>query len=76
MAHWEFWGTPCSDFSQRRTAFWSSGSRPAASTMATHSSSVCPVRSRSPVDTAAIISSGVGTSRGYDRPRAGGTSVR
>ena len=26
--HWLFWATPCSDRSQRRTAFWSSGSIP------------------------------------------------
>jgi len=58
MAHWVFCGTPCSDRSQRRTAFWSSGSIPEASTSASHSSSERPVRSASDPITALIMSSG------------------
>ncbi len=58
MAHWLFCGTPCSARSQRRTAFWSSGSIPDASTSASHSSSERPVRAaRDPV-TAPIMSPG------------------
>jgi hypothetical protein len=52
-------GTPCSVRSQRRTAFWSSGSIPDAWTSATHSASGRPVRSASDSLTALIISSGV-----------------
>src|SRR5215469_6322354 len=59
MAHWLFCATPCSVRSQRRTAFWSSGSVPDAWTSATHSASVLPVRSASDALTAPIISSGV-----------------
>jgi hypothetical protein len=59
MAHWLFCGTPCSVRSQRRTAFWSSGSIPDAWASVTHSSSVLPVRSASDSLTALIISSGV-----------------
>src|SRR5262245_28882554 len=73
MAHWRFCGTPCSARSQRRTAFWSSGSIPDAWTSATHSSSVLPVRSASDPLTALIISSGVfamSPSLGVCRPDA------
>src|SRR5215831_8727365 len=59
MAHWLFCGTPCSVRSQRRTAFWSSGSIPDAWTSATHSASGRPVRCASDALTALIISSGV-----------------
>jgi hypothetical protein len=59
IAHWLFCGTTCADRSQRRTAFWSSGSIPDAWTSATHSSSVRPVRSASDSPTALIMSSGV-----------------
>ncbi len=45
-------------FSQRRTAFWSRGSRSLAATTSTHSSTDLPVRSRKDSETAATISWG------------------